>query len=214
MSATAGQLVGGGRWITNPKHLPIFNIGEGNLTIKTAAATSATAAASGFWTGMALEGAATSITGADAYITVADLTGSGFMFSCVSPTHSANFTPTIRLTVDGTVYTFAPSAVFATGKRLVIGASTVGTPTISSAGTYNEAHILSPNSLGDNGVLARVGGINSRLTAMGIATEMAVLTYGLACLRFESALKIEMKASLLSGTANDKQCGALYRLDL
>lgn len=204
----------GNRWVTSPKQLPIFNITDSSLYVKNSASTSQVSNAAAFYTAAALEGASSAITVADTYVTLVDATGGGFLFWCVAPTHSANFTPTIRITLDGTVYTIAPTAVFAGQKRLVVGAATPGAPVITTAGTYNEAHIILPNEAPDPGYVARVGGVNSRNLPMALPSEMSILTYGFPCVRFETGMKVEMKASLLSATAVDKQCAVTYRLDV
>ena len=204
----------GNRWITNPKHMPIFSITASSLYVKTNPSISQVSNAAAFFTAAALEGASSAITVADTYVTLVDATGSGFLFWCVSPTHSADFTPTIRITLDGTVYTIAPTAVFAAQKRLVVGAATPGAPVITTGGTYNEAHILLPNEASDPGYGTRVGGVNSRSTPMALPSELSILTYGFPCVRFETGMKVEMKASLLSATAVDKQCAVTYRLDV
>ena len=219
MSGTQSALFGGGsRWITNPKHLPIFSITDAGLAVKSAANTVSVSNAAGFHTAMALQGASTSITVADTYVTVANQSGGGFLFHCVSPTHSGAFTPTIRLTLDGVAYTFAPSATFAAQKRLVIGAGTPWGPTTTIAGTYSEAQVQLPNSYGDTGFQARVGGVNSRVSAagngIGLPEESILMSFNMPFLRFESSCLIEMKCSLLSAVAVDKQCSAAFRMDL
>lgn len=220
MSGTQSALFGGGsRWITNPKHLPIFSITDAGLAVKSAANTVSVSNAAGFYTAMATQGAAASIATANTYVTVVNASGGGgFLFHCVSPTHSAPFTPSIRITLDGTVYTLAPTAAFAAQKRLVIGAGTPWGPTTTIAGTYSEAQVQLPNSYGDTGFQTRVGGINSRVSAagngIGLPEESILMSYGMPFLRFETSLLIEMKCDLLSAVAVDKQCAAAYRLDL
>lgn len=209
---------GGGRWITNPKQLPITNATDTAIIAKTAAGTSSSSGVAGFYTALALQGASSAITVADTYVTVASLTGSGFMFNCISPTHSGSFTPTIRITVDGVVYTIAPTATFAAQKRLVIGPVTPGQPTTGNAGTYSQSEVILVSSYMDAGFQARTGGIDSRPTiqaGMGITIpdELYIMSYNMSALRFETSLLIEMKASLLSAVAVDKQCAATYRMD-
>ena len=220
MSGTQSALFGGGsRWITNPKHLPIFSITDAGLAVKSAANTVSVANSAGFHTAMASQGASASISVANTYVTLVNASGGGgFLFHCVSPTHSASATPTIRITVDGTVYTFAPSAAFAAQKRLVIGAGTPWGPTTTIAGTYSEAQVQLPNSYGDTGFQTRVGGVNSRVSAagngIGLPEESILMSFNMPLLRFESSLLIEMKCDLLSGVAVDKQCSVAYRLDM
>jgi len=216
MSATAGQLIGiQSRWVTNPKHLPIARVTDTNLSVKSTLAIAASSNNAAFYTAMALQGAAGAITVADTFINLVNVTGGGgFLFHVVAPTHSANFTPTIEITVDGgTPYTIAPTAVFAAQSRLVLGAGTAGVVT-SNAGTYNEAQIVQVSGYNDIGFQARIGGINNRATAnFTLPDEQMMLSYSMPCLRFESSLLVRVKASLLSAVADDKRCAAAYRLD-
>ena len=209
---------GGNRWITNPKHLSAMSLPQANLLLKTGQTAVAASNIAGFFTALALRGATASISVADTYVTVANLSGSGFLFSAVSPTHTASFTPTIRITVDGTQYVIAPSANQAAGYRLTLG-SLSQIPSIALTSTAAVAGDISlPNSAADVGFTnALVGGVaapTAGTLSVALPTPEAALSYGLPALRFESSLLIEMKASLLSGTANDKSCGAVYRLDL
>ena len=211
MSGSQSALFGGGsRWITNPKHLNRASVLNTKATLKSSNSALVNSSTAGFFTALALRGAQTSIATANTYVTVASITGSGFLVNCISPTHTAAFTPTIRITVDGTVYTLAPSAAQPIAHRLVLG------PILSVASTTVESITL--NGASDNGFwLAAVGGLN-QITAgqveTSIPTPEAALSNGLPVLRFESSLLIEMKCDLLSGTAVDKQCGASYILDL
>ena len=207
---------GGNRWITNPKHLSVLSVPKASVYVKDTATTLKASDVAGFFTALALRGATSSITVADTYVTVANLSGSGFLFSAVSPTHTASFTPTIRITVDGVQYVIAPSAAQTAGNRLVLGAVTtaVSAAALATGATANDISL--PNSAADVGFSnALVGGVAAPGTStFAVVTPEAALSYGLPALRFESSLLIEMKASLLSGTANDKSCGAVYRLDL
>lgn len=219
MSGTQSALFGGGsRWINNPKHLARISVFNTKLSLKTAQSTTAKSDASGFFTALALRGASTSITVADTYVTVANLTGAGFLVNCVSPTHSGTFTPTIRITIDGTVYTIAPSAAQTALNRMVLGPLTPGASASAAATAATAYDIVVPNGSQENGFsIAAVGGVN-QITSAGveafIVTPESALSYGMQVLRFESSCLVEMKASLLSGTAVDKQCGATYIMDL
>ena len=210
---------GGSRWVTNPKLLPILSVYSSALKLKTGTITSTDSTVAGFYTALAYEGAASAITVADTYVTVCDLTGGGFMFNAVGPSHTAAFRPTIRITVDGTVYTITPSADQALSRRLVLGPliHSISTATPSAATIVSDTSL--PNSGWDSGFFAaKVGGVrqygDSASAFVSIPTESALMTFNMPVLRFESSLKVEMKASLLSGTATDKQCGVTYRLDL
>lgn len=205
-------LIGGGsRWITNPKQLNRVSVLTTGLNIKTTNAVATGSHLAGFFTALALRGAQTSIAVANTYVTVCNITGSGFLANCISPAHTASHTPTIRITVDGVVYTITPSAAQPVNHRILIGNTTVG----ASVGVVEA---LSPNGGSDNGFWpASVGGFNqvtASQVAISIPTPEAALSYGLPVLRFESSLLVEMRTDLLSADAVQKQCGASYILDL
>ena len=215
MSGTQSSLFGGGsRWITNPKHLNCISNAKANISLKAASTTIHASSAAAFFTSAAVRGAQASITVANTYVTVANLTGSGFAFNFISPTHDGTFTPTIRITVDGTVYTIAPSAVAAAGNRLVIGPTTSGYISASTVATLGP-DISGVNSAQDHGFTgSMVGGVQTVSGTVGIPSPEFALSLGMQALRFESSLLVEMKASGLSATAVDKQCAVTYRLDL
>lgn len=215
MSGTQSSLFGGGsRWITNPKHLNCISNAKANISLKAASTTIHASSAAAFFTSAAVRGAQASITVADTYVTVANLTGSGFAFNFISPTHDGTFTPTIRITVDGTVYTIAPSAVAAAGNRLVIGPTTSGYISASTVATLGP-DISGVNSAQDHGFTgSMVGGVQTVSGTVGIPSPEFALSLGMQALRFESSLLVEMKASGLSASSIDKQCAVTYRLDL
>lgn len=215
MSGTQSSLFGGGsRWITNPKHLNCISNAKANISLKAAPTTIHASSAAAFFTSAAVRGAQASITVANTYVTVANLTGSGFAFNFISPTHDGTFIPIIRITVDGTVYTIAPSAVAAAGNRLVIGPTTSGFISASTVATLGP-DISGVNSAQDHGFTgSMVGGVQTVSGTVGIPSPEFALSLGMQALRFESSLLVEMKASGLSATAVDKQCAVTYRLDL
>ena len=207
----------GNRWITNPRHLPLVAVPSALAHAKLSSITSGNLNTAGTYTALALRGAQTSITVADTYATVVDINGAGFLVNVVAPTHSASFTPTIRLTIDGTVYTIAPSAAFGTAAlRMILGAYTTGFNAIAGAFNPTNNDMVHPNSTNDGGFeLAATGGVpivNSGLIAL--VTPEAALASGMPVLRFESALKVEVKCSSLSATAVHKQAAAIYRVDV
>lgn len=207
---------GGSRWITNPKHLPVAIVNEANLYLKTSATVTnnftAVNSATSF-TAMALRGAQTSVAIADTYVTLANLTGAGFLFNVICATNTgAAYTPTLRITVDGTAYTIASSAVVNATFRMVLGALISSVPSVSSAAAIGSDIVL-PNAGPDAGFSgANVGGLYNPATASIMVPEM-ILAYGLPCLRFETSLLVEMKTSLLASSANDRLGGVSYRLD-
>lgn len=210
-SATASR---SSRWITNPKHMPLVAVNGTNLLLKTSATTYQNATTAAFYTALALRGAVASISVADTYVTVANLTGSGFLMNLVSPTHTAGFIPTFRLTIDGTVYTIAPSANQAASARMVLGPLVAGYSISATATAAVAGDSVGPNAPADPGFNAAITGGLPVVSIASVPTPEAILSMGWPALRFESSCVIEMKASLLSGTAVDKQCGATYRLDL
>lgn len=210
---------GGSRWVTNPKHLPRLAILQTALNIKTGIGAQSLSSVAGFYTAMARDGAESAITVADTYVTVASLTGAGFLFNAVLPTHSAGYRPTVRITVDGTVYTISPSADQTALWRMVLGPLTIGTSIAGVAAAAIAGDVLPANGAWDSGFTnAKIGGLRqygaSSADFLGIPTESAIQTNNWPALRFESSLVVEMKCNLLSGTAAHKQCGITYLLDL
>lgn len=210
---------GGGRYITNPKHLPILSINQAGLGIKTAITTTSVANTAGFFTALALDGAESAITVADTYVTVTSQTGAGFLFNLVLPTHSAAHRSTARITIDGVIYTITQSADQTALWRMVIGALSIGKSTAGIATAAVAGDTIDPNGAWDAGFnRAKIGGVRqygaSASDLLTVPSESAIMTYNMPMLRFESSLLVEMKCSLLSGTAADKQCGATFRMDL
>jgi len=216
MSGNQSALLGAknGRWITNPKHMPLVAVSGTNLLLKTSDTTSQNATTAAFYTALALRGAVASISVADTYVTVANLTGAGFLMNLVSPTHTAGFIPTFRLTIDGTVYTIAPSANQSSSARMILGPLVAGysISAISTAAVAGDS--VGPNAPADPGFSGVITGGLPVVALASVPTPETILSMGWPALRFESSCLVEMKASLLSGTATDKQCGATYRMDL
>lgn len=213
------QFVGGNRWITNPKHLPLLSVIQTALNIKGGTVVKTLASAAGFHTTMARDGATAAITVADTYVTVCNLTGAGFLFNAVSPTHTAGFTPTMRITVDGTQYVIAPSANQTLNWRMVLGPTIPGVSIAAPTTASVVSDIPLTNGGWDSGFTnAKIGGIHqygdSASAFISIPSQPAILALGMAALRFETSLLVEMKASLLSANAVDKSCSVSYRLDV
>ena len=220
MSGFQSAIFGGGnRWISNPKHLPLLSVREAALNIKEGTVVKTLSSVSGFYTAMARDGATAAITVADTYVTVCTLSGGGFLFHAISPTHTAGFIPTMRITVDGTQYVIAPSANQTAAWRMVLGPTMPGVSIAFPSTASVVSDIALPNGGWDSGFAnARVGGVHqygdSSSAFISIPSQQSILALGMAALRFESSLVVEMKASLLSGTANDKNCAVSYRLDV
>jgi len=201
---------GGSRWTTNAKHLPALVAPIGNFRIKNAATTNDSSNNASYFASLALRGAQTSITVADTWTTIASVRASGVFVAALSPTHTASHTPSIRITVDGTVYTFTPSAAQSATHRLCVGHVINGYSTSATDG-----FIVGVNSANDGGFeSAAVGGYPVLASGqVSLITPESALMAGLPLLRFEKSLKVEAKCSLLSATAVHKQCGAVYRVD-
>lgn len=198
------------KWITNPKHLPVFTCLSSGILLKTNTTTTVSSATSSFFTKGSYEGASASITVADTYTTICDLTGAGFMGSCVSPAHSAAFSPTIRITIDGMAYTFSSSGNISANFRMAIGAFTPGAVTSTATGGGDKT-----SSLQDAGFISpKDGGLPSLGGFPTISPPTLNLAEGIPMLRFESGLKVEMKASLLSADPEQVKGLVTYRMDI
>lgn len=198
-----------GGFLSNPRDMSLMLIGGGGSSVRYKSAGGASVDVHGAGTtGLAVRGASTSISVADTYVTIATLTGSGILVNVVSPTHSGAFTPTIRLTVDGVVYVFAPSATAVSSARLVLGPTTPNGNTAVSDGTF-------PNNLGDAGFSGSMtGGIPAVGPAPFLIAPESAIALRMGCLRFLSSCTIEAKASLLAAGAAEKTCAATYRMDI
>ena len=210
---------GPSRYITNPKQLQMGAADEASMYLKTGvgAATNCSAAnASAFFTALALRGAQTSVTVADTFVTVANQTGAGFAFNFILPTYAGAHTPTLEVTVDGVLYTIAPSATLASTRRMVVGPVTSGNPVTSVGTNPINSEVLLVNGGADPGfAVANVGGLfGLAATIIGVPTPEKIMAYGMPCLRFESSLLVRMKTDLLAAAAGDRICGATYRMDL
>lgn len=216
MSGSQTTLFGGGnRWITNPKHLSLISSPQTILGLKTSVSTVALSNAAGFYTNGAYQGATQSISVADTYVTLASLSGAGFLCNVVSPTHTASFIPTIRITVDSVVYTIAPTAGQTAGNRLILGPVTHYLTIAAATDAAQAKDSIGVNSANDGGfAAARVGGVTIAGGFNALTTVDDVLAMGWQALRFETSCLVEVKCNLLSGTAQDKAALATYRMDL
>lgn len=205
------------RYCKDPRELPLYVPPEGQLYLKTgqgASTTCSAANASVFFTAMALRGAQAAITVADTFVTCANLVGRGRLYSVIAPSYDAGLhKPTIRLTVDGVVYTISPSVTLAAARRLCLGAFTPSSPTVSGTGTYLQSDFQLPNSYADAGFcVAMNGGAYDTNGNMTVVVPEWVETFGMPFLQFESSCLIEFKNSLLATAAGDKIGGAAYRM--
>lgn len=209
---------GPSRYITNPKHLPAAETDAATMYLKLTSSTStncSAANASAFFTALALRGAQTSVTVADTFVTVANQTGAGFAFNFILPTYAGAHTPTLEVTVDGVLYTIAPSATLASTRRMVVGPVTSGNPVTSVGTNPINSEVLLVNGGADPGfAVANVGGLfGLAATIIGIPTPEKIMTYGMPCLRFEASLLVRMKTDLLAAAAGDRICGCTFVMD-
>ncbi len=211
---------GGGRFLTNPKHLPIISAPKASYYVKTGLTSTALLSAAGGFTAMALRGVTGAIASANTFITLLNISsGSGFAFNFVSPTHDGGtHTPTIEITVDGVLYTIAPTAAQILGNRICIGPLTKAVAVTATGSAATAGDFTGPNSAWDDGFgIANVGGIECVTSAsvdLGLVTPHSAMSFNMPCLRYESSLLVRMKCDSLSGTTVDKSCGVTYRPDL
>lgn len=206
---------GPSRYITNPKHLSILSAPQANIGVKTSVSTVALSNVAGFYTNGAYQGATQSISVADTYVTLASLSGAGFLCNVVTPTHTTSFIPTIRITVDSVVYTIAPSAGQTAGNRLILGPVTHYLSIAAATDAAQAKDSVGVNSANDGGfAAARVGGVTIAGGFNALTTVDDVLAMGWQALRFETSCLVEVKCNLLSGTTQDKAALTTYRLDL
>jgi hypothetical protein len=203
-------LIGGGASasgvLTDLKDMPVC---IADPSLKTNSNLNETASSPVLFTSLALRGASGSVAVADTYLTLCDITGSGVLINVLGPTHSVVFTGSVRITYDGIVKTISIASIPA-GRRLLVGPYTNG----MSQASPPESVVTGPNQFLDYGFdAALVNGV-PRAASAGIPTPEQAIMYGMPRLRFANALKVEVKASLLSATAVHKQCGVTYRLDI
>lgn len=208
---------GSSNFIKDPRQLPVMILNEALLYIKTSNSANTFASdanAPTFFAALAKRGAQATQSVADTYVTVANLSGRGRLYSVIPPSNTgAAYTPTVRITVDGQVYTIAPSSTITAAYRMVIGAMALGPGTTTSSGTYNQADFALPTSYNDPGFnLAMVGGMPTGASTMCVVSPEVMEAYAMPFLQFDSSCLIEFKTSLLASGSGDKIGGAVYRM--
>ena len=215
MSTNQTQLMGGGGvFRTDPREMPLVAVASTDLNLKNTSTSVQLSNVGGFYTSLALRGAAASITGAATRVTVMDITGGGgLLCNLVGPMHSTAHITTFEITLDGVLTVIAPSANIT--RRLVLGPVSYGVPTTASLGAATLVdHLHDGNCAADYGFNAALaGGVAQFGGPVGLLTPEAIINFNLPCLRFFESCKVEMMCSGYSGTAVDRQCGATYRLD-
>lgn len=204
------------RYGKDPRELPIHVMAEANMYIKISAGSeyNCTAAnAPTFFGNLVYRGAQASVSVADTYVTCANLSGRGRLYYVIPPSYAGGaFTPTARITIDGTVYTIAPSSTIPASNRMIIGATTPGIPSINT-GVVTTSDWGLPNSYLDAGYQAAlVGGFYNTSSSVGIVAPEVMEAYNMPFLQFETSCLVEFKTSLLAAAAGDKIGGAVYRM--
>jgi len=216
MSTNQTQLIGGGQFITDPRHLPICQLAESALYIKSALNTSTNctdANAAAFFTALAKRGAQASMATANTYVTAATLTGRGRLYQIVAPTNTgAGYLPTVEVVADGITYTIAPSGNLAAAARMVIGVVSPGVPSVNSAGAPVGGEVLQPNAGGDYGFTGTT--VSGLLTpgSIGLVDPILIESLNMPFLQFESSCVVRFKTDLLASGTGDKIGGVTYRM--
>ena len=172
-----------------------------------------------FTTYLATQGAIANISAADTYITVANLTGGGFLFGIISPCCDADTTnfATFRVTVDGIMYTITSpatingAAAITSANRFIIGSFAEGMTQITA---INDVISTGVGNFGNYNTYNAIGGI-VRVPTSGVIMlhNEQILKYNFPLVRFESSLLVEVKFSAYVVTAPNPRCSAQYQLD-
>lgn len=217
MSARDAQLLGlVKRYMTDPRELPIYIIPISQLYLKTANGVNTTCSdvnAAAFFNAVALRGAQASVSVADTYVTCANLSGRGRLYYVLPPTYAGGlYTPTVRLTIDGTVYTLAPSTTIGGSYRMVVGACTPGVPSVNT-GSVTTSDFTTANSYNDIGFNSALnGGFFTNAGNIGIVPPETAELFNMPFIQFDTSCLIEFKTSLLATTTGNKIGGAVYRM--
>jgi hypothetical protein len=188
-------------------------LGAGALALKYAAASQYVASSANFFTTGALYGATADAVTAGVYVTVCDISGAGTLYNVVGPQitgTTAGTTSSIRVTTDGTVYTWdwtADTTVAATD-RLVLGA--VGAGTQINATADNIAP-LGPNSQQDAGFVQLEGG-RPYLPNPSLIAPYWFDMLNLPTAEFSTDLKVEVKVGTLGAAGVARSALATYKV--
>lgn len=206
-----GEAEVSGRAFVNPDELPRSYL---NPELKTATGTVATSGSAGFFSAITSNnhGAVASITAADTYVTVCDVTGAGILYNVISPGYgdaTIGNGATLRITIDGDVYeiTHVTTSTPSISYRMVLGPLTMR---IGSTDTTNDTTI-NPNSIADPGFAnstKRNGGIPEG-AGQGIMHPRYIDSLNLPCCRFKASLKVEAKSQVL-GAGEMVKAAAIY----
>lgn len=159
-------------------------------------------------------GAVAPIVAADTYVTVCDVVGAGLLYYAISPGYSSAVIgngATLRITIDGTVYTIKHTTTTAptTADRLVLGPLSI----TNNIGSGPDSP-MQPNIAADYGFHTnhRVNGGLCRIPAgAALIAPIWIDSLNLPRSPFEKALKVEAKADVL-GAGEYLKAMAIYAL--
>lgn len=207
---TAGG--GGGAHITNPLELPRYSFYQLEMKYANSAATVA-ANSSSFWTYWDYTRSSATLTAADTYVTVGEVTSStngGFLINVIgNGIPAGSGAVTFRITVDGTAYTIVSGDVPGTAWNnwACIGSflSGVQPQTSTAYDSRRTEHLngywLSTNSSG----MLENGFYKPRPEIYG--TVIIDDIFAGPKLRFESTIKVEVKSSYYSTSSERDRTG-------
>ena len=204
-----------GVWSRNPDTMPISTGAAASYHFKSAANALVSTDAAGSQTTLATRGATASITVNDTFVTVCDVSGSGFLFHVLSAGSNGTDLRTLRITIDGAVYTIITPDTLAQNNRLVLGpVFAAGAIAVTDTGLLT-SHSGLIGGYNSDFVGARDGGGVALTADILIPTENEILSFNLPAIRFSSSLKVEAKSQTISLTADPYNAAiALYRVDL
>lgn len=204
---------GAGRAFYSPRRLPALWAESAHIGAKCGAVSTA------YWANSAnlfsaiggAFGAVHELTQAATYETLVNITGSGWLGWILSATYDANdatHTQYIRLTVDGQTYEFSKAftePASAVGYRAVLGAAIPARAAVANnAGEYSVM-----GGYGDSGFRYAAG----RQEYIALGQTQLGMAAGLAGLRFDRSLIVEVKTSLLASTDYYRTAACDYCLE-
>lgn len=162
-----------------------------------------------FFSVMAYNGAQAVVTGADTWVTIANITsGQGMLLNAIAPHgNSASNTGSLRITVDGTEYTYSAQNGSAYS-ALLLGPMMQGT----FVQTNSVLEIPYPGGYKDQSKSQVGGGIQCLQNESSLTTPEIALSWGMPLLWFSTSLKVEAKASIYSTLNAGQRCAASYVL--
>ncbi len=212
-----GSVAGGeGLFVRDPRLLPWLRAISTQVYVRQGSYLRSAGTESQFWTALAARGAvASNITSAGQWYTLCNLAGSGLLSGILTPAIGHNRYISVRMTVDGAVYTATQKPIGAQAGRIFIGAALVrnvpvsGSSMLTSHLDWNDSATFTIDDEG--GVVAgRVGTIYPLSVDAAISLRMPVL-------RFDSQLKVEVQYPFSTDIYNSETffqySGALYQLD-